>query len=67
NGRPYQCHLVENELRIKNPQGKVLAVTKGQRTGLLGTSRDNAQTVDVTQSPYYEIIKTAIASLNPRQ
>ncbi len=64
-GRPYHCHLVENELRIKNPQGKVLAVTKGQRTGLLGTSRDNAQTVDVTQSPYYEIIKTAIASLNP--
>ncbi|MEC4805719.1 MAG: single-stranded-DNA-specific exonuclease RecJ [Jaaginema sp. PMC 1079.18] len=65
-GRPYHCHLVENELRIKNPQGKVLAVTKGQRTGLLGKSRDDAKTVDVTLSPYYEIIKTAIASLNPQ-
>ena len=47
----YACSLGQslNELRIINPQGKVLAVTKGDHIGLLGTSRDNAQSVDVTQ------------------
>jgi single-stranded-DNA-specific exonuclease len=64
NGRSYRCHLVQDELRIKNPQGKVLAVTRGQRTGLLGMNRDAAEPVDVTRSPYYEIIKTAMAALN---
>ncbi len=64
-GKVYACSLWQslNELRIKNSQGKVLAVTKGDRVGLLGTSRDNAQSVDVTQPHYYQLIKTALAEL----
>ncbi|MDB9502103.1 single-stranded-DNA-specific exonuclease RecJ [Spirulina major CS-329] len=63
--RPYQCSLAnaENELRIKNDQGQVLAVQRGQRTGLLGESRDTATTVDVTKAHFYSLIKTAIAAL----
>ncbi|MGK7871977.1 MAG: single-stranded-DNA-specific exonuclease RecJ [Xenococcaceae cyanobacterium] len=65
NGRAYTCSLWEslNELRIRNDRGKVLAVSRGQRTGLLGTSRENAQEVDVTQPPYYQLIKAALAVL----
>ena len=60
-GRSYACSFWESleELRIRNSQGKVLAVKKGQRVGLLGTSRDTAQEVNVTQSPYYDIVKAA--------
>ena len=68
NGKVYACSLWQSlkELRIKNPQGKILAVKKGDRFGLLGTSRDNAQSVDVTQPPYYQIIKTALAALEQK-
>lgn len=64
-GRSYACSLWEslNELRIKNNQGKVLAVRRGQKIGLLGTTRDNAKEVDVTQPCYYQLIKTALAAL----
>ncbi|MDY6781587.1 MAG: single-stranded-DNA-specific exonuclease RecJ [Cyanobacteriota bacterium] len=69
NGRSYLCNLLEggNELRIRNAQGKVLSIARGQRTGLLGTKREDAVEVNVTQPPYYDIIKAAknaIASLN---
>jgi single-stranded-DNA-specific exonuclease len=65
NGRRYTCSLDEslNELRIRNPEGKVLAIQKGQRTGLLGTKRENAQQVDVTQPRYYQLIKAATCAL----
>ena len=65
NGRNYACSLWQslNELRIKNEQGKVLAVKKGDRFGLLGTSRDNAKKIDVTKPPYFHLIKTAISVL----
>ncbi|MBD2577528.1 single-stranded-DNA-specific exonuclease RecJ [Oscillatoria sp. FACHB-1406] len=61
NGRSYLCNLLDGgeELRIKNPQGKVLSVRRGQRTGLLGMSREDAEEVMVTQAPYYEIVKAA--------
>jgi single-stranded-DNA-specific exonuclease len=64
-GRTYTCSLWQslNELRIKNEQGKVLAIKKGDRFGLLGTSRDNARKIDVTKQPYFSLIKTAIAVL----
>lgn len=60
-GRVYFCSYWGNlkELRIKNEQGKVLAVLKGEKTGLIGKNRKNAQPVNVTQPPYYQIIKTA--------
>lgn len=65
NGRTYACSLWQslNELRIKNEQGKVLAIKKGDRFGLLGTTRDNARQIDVTKPPYFHLIKTAIATL----
>ncbi|MGB5967317.1 MAG: single-stranded-DNA-specific exonuclease RecJ [Spirulinaceae cyanobacterium] len=65
-GRFYSCSLWEslNELRIKNPQGKVLAVSKGKTIALIGTTRDDAQEVDVGKnSPYYSVIKAAVAAL----
>jgi single-stranded-DNA-specific exonuclease len=52
-----------NELRIRNPEGKVLAIQKGQRTGLLGVKREEAQKVDVTQPHYYQLIKAATRAL----
>lgn len=61
--RTYCCVLEAQELRIRNDQGKVLAVQKGDRQGLLGMSRHTAETVDVTRSPYYDIVKAALAAL----
>jgi single-stranded-DNA-specific exonuclease len=63
--RVYECSLAnaQNELRIRNSQGKVLAVQKGQRLGLLGERRETAVQVDVTQPHYYSLIKTALAAL----
>jgi len=65
NQRRYTCSLVDslNELRIRNPQGKVLAIQKGQRTGLLGVKREDARKVDVTKPPYYQLIKAATQAL----
>ena len=61
--RPYACSLWNlNELRIKNAQGKVLAVNRGQRNGVLEPSKDS-KTVDVTQPHYYGLIKAALAAL----
>ena len=64
-GKFYTCNLwqAQGELRIRNEQGRVLAVKKGDRFGLLGTSRDNAQKIDVTKPPYFQIVKTAVAIL----
>lgn len=66
-GRAYICSLNQselvNELKIKNSQGTVLAIRKGERIGLLGMSRDSAKEVNVTQPPYYQIIKAACAAL----
>jgi single-stranded-DNA-specific exonuclease len=65
NERRYICSLCEslNELRIKNPEGKVLAIQKGKRIGLLGVSREDAKEVDVTQPRYYQLIKAATRAL----
>lgn len=65
NNRRYTCSLWEslNELRIKNPEGKVLAIQKGQKTGLLGVNREDAQEVDVTKPAYFQLIKAAIRAL----
>lgn len=65
NKRHYTCSLVEslNELRIKNPEGKVLAIQKGQRTGLLGVRREEAKLIDVTKPPYYQLVKAATQAL----
>jgi single-stranded-DNA-specific exonuclease len=65
NQRRYVCSLSQslNELRIKNPEGKVLAVQKGQQIGLLGVKKEEAKEVDVTQPHYYQLIKAATRAL----
>ncbi|WP_024546000.1 single-stranded-DNA-specific exonuclease RecJ [Picosynechococcus sp. NKBG15041c] len=60
NDRTYFCTL-ENQgqtLKIRNDQGKLLTIKKGQRRGKLGD-----QIVDITQPPFFQMIKTAIATL----
>lgn len=65
--RIYICSLVQldfvKELKIKNPQGFVLAVKQGQKIGLLGKTRHNAKKVDVSQSHFYNLIKAAMKAL----
>lgn len=65
NERRYTCSLSEalNELKIRNSEGKVLAIQKGQRIGLLGMTREDAKEVDVTQPHYYQLIKAATRAL----
>ncbi|MBF2066474.1 MAG: single-stranded-DNA-specific exonuclease RecJ [Calothrix sp. C42_A2020_038] len=67
-GRNYTCCIYNNdgalELRIQNPDGKILAVTPNSNTGLLGVSRQNAKEVDVSQPPYDNIVRAALQSLN---
>ncbi len=71
NERRYTCSLVEmrqgasvqSELRIRNSEGKVLAIQKGERIGLLGIKREEAKEVDVTQPHYYQLIKAATRAL----
>lgn len=66
NQRRYTCSLSEslNELRIRNSEGKVLAIQKGKRIGLLGFKREDAKEVDVTQPNYYQLIKAATHALD---
>jgi single-stranded-DNA-specific exonuclease len=65
NERRYTCSLSDalNELRIRNSEGKVLAIQKGKRIGLLGLTREDAKEVDVTQPHYYQLIKAATRAL----
>ncbi|WP_017659729.1 single-stranded-DNA-specific exonuclease RecJ [Baaleninema simplex] len=65
--RVYQCGLYElqngKELRIRNDRGQVLAVRQGSGTGLLGTSREDAKTVNVRQKRFFDLIKVAMQAL----
>lgn len=62
-GRIYVCSKTIEELRIRNDRGHVLAVSKGDRQGLLGKSRSEAQQVNVTQAPYFQLIKAALQAI----
>ncbi|MFM7441077.1 MAG: single-stranded-DNA-specific exonuclease RecJ, partial [Snowella sp.] len=64
-GRVYSCGFgkTKNELQIKNDQGKVLGIQKGLKMGWLGTDQASSKSVDVTQPHYFQLIKTAIATL----
>ena len=68
-GRSYACSFSDtsNELRIRNDRGQVLAVSRGQKIALLGTTRDNAKKVDVTQPRYFDIVKAARAALDGKK
>ena len=67
NQRHYTCGIYQNaslpELRIKNPEGKVLVVQPGQTVGLLGTNREEARVIDVSQPQYDSIIQAAFQAL----
>ena len=63
NGRTYVCSKTNQELRIRNDQGHVLAVSKGNPTGLLGKSRDESKQVDVRKPPYFQLIKLALQAI----
>jgi single-stranded-DNA-specific exonuclease len=61
--RTYSCSLSpagsQEELRIRNSQGQVLAVAPGQNIGLLGNSRLDAREVDVSLPFFENLIQTA--------
>ncbi|MBD2435281.1 DHH family phosphoesterase [Nostoc sp. FACHB-110] len=66
--RQYTCGIYQNnflpELRIKNPEGKILVMHPERIIGLLGTSREEAIEVDVSQPPYDSIIQAALQALS---
>ncbi|MEH2180817.1 single-stranded-DNA-specific exonuclease RecJ [Nostoc sp.] len=68
NQRQYTCGFYKNgievELRIKNSEGKVLAMQPGHIIGLLGTNRQNAKKVDISQPQYDNIIQAALQALS---
>ncbi len=51
------------ELRIKNSAGKILAIEPGQATGLLGSKREDATKVDLSQPHFYNLIQAALNAL----
>ncbi|MGL5794947.1 MAG: hypothetical protein ACRC06_11170 [Waterburya sp.] len=63
NGRIYVCSKSCQELRIRNDRGDVLAIHQGDRQGLIGKTRNEAKSVNVTQPPYFELIKAALQAI----
>jgi single-stranded-DNA-specific exonuclease len=66
--RPYHCQLItapnHTELHIRNTRGDLLMVTKGDRSGRLSQPADpQPKTVDVTQAPYYDLVKAAALAI----
>lgn len=65
--RPYTCTLLDQrgvkELRIKNSKGETLIIQKGQRIGTLGKIDQAMQEVDVSQAPFYDLVKAAVNAL----
>ncbi len=61
--RIYVCSKTVKELRIRNDRGNILAVSQGDRMGLLGKSRDEAKEVNVTKQPYFQLIKAALRAI----
>ncbi|MBD2357521.1 DHH family phosphoesterase [Tolypothrix sp. FACHB-123] len=66
--RQYSCGIFHQgslpELRIKNPEGKVLVMQPGHTIGLLGNSREDAKEVDICQPQYDNIIQAALQALS---
>lgn len=64
-GRTYTCNFSESvkELRIRNEGGQVLAVKQGEAKGLLGTSRETAEEIDINQPHFFQLIAAAWSAL----
>jgi single-stranded-DNA-specific exonuclease len=69
--RCYACRLVERdtgkEIRIRNPEGKVLIVQQGQRSGQLINNSTESIQVDVCQPHYFALIKAALDALGSKK
>jgi single-stranded-DNA-specific exonuclease len=65
--REYSCGVYPkdntSELRIKNTEGKVLAIKQGEKIGFLGTNRENAEEVNISQPQYEMLIQEALRVL----
>jgi len=65
--RHYTCGIFKtdslSELRIKNPEAKVLAIELGKNTGLLGSKREDAIEVDLSQPYFHNLIQAALSAL----
>jgi len=63
NDRDYVCQRIDRagalELRIRNGKGEILAIQKGQRIGTLGKRFQALRQIDVTQEPYFGLVKQA--------
>ncbi|NET49672.1 MAG: single-stranded-DNA-specific exonuclease RecJ [Merismopedia sp. SIO2A8] len=51
------------ELRIRNPEGKVLAIQPHYHQALVGQSRQTAVSVDIAHPHYFHLIKAALNAL----
>ena len=73
--RHYTCSLssldpsnpAAKELRIRNPEGQILAVQLQHRKGVLGRSREAAKEVDVSDPYYFNLIRAALNALEVKQ
>lgn len=67
NQKLYNCGLYPNgsltELRIRNAEGKVLAVPLGKTIGLLGKTREDAKEVSILQPPFSTLVESAQIAL----
>jgi single-stranded-DNA-specific exonuclease len=61
------CHGDEKELRIRNPEGKVLAIQPSQKKGVVGDSRDSAEAIDFFEPHYFNLIQAAMEALRSQQ
>ncbi|XGV98401.1 MAG: single-stranded-DNA-specific exonuclease RecJ [Leptolyngbya sp. BL-A-14] len=66
--RPYSCDILQHkagkQLRIRNDQGKELIVQKGQKMATLNQKQQEPTSVSICKpSPYYEVVKAAVAAL----
>lgn len=65
--RQYVCSIYPvgqtQELRIRNPEGQILAVQPHESRGLVGHSRAEAKEVDVSLPHYFNLIQAALEAL----
>ena len=68
--RTYTCQVLDQNgepiLRIRNQRGDVLSVVKGQTSGTLNRLFQPPQSVNVTQPPYFGLIRAAAQACGKR-
>ena len=63
--RDYDCSMSDDRerLTIVNAQGQILAIDKGQKLAKLSAPSAPTKTIDITQTYYFDLIKTAMQAL----